>query len=121
MEEGTVTSQKPKNPGRVEWGRQLGKMPKERKLKKEKLEEPKTNNVDFIASENSKGFQINKQYGIGISVIILGLGGCYAYKRYVSYSVEEKHNKYNSTSDERKATNTREPQTIKENDQFPDF
>ena len=41
MENDEVTSPKPKNQGRVEWGKKLGKMSKERKLKKdiEKVQE----------------------------------------------------------------------------------
>jgi len=34
----SVTSEKIKNPGRQEWGRKLGKMSKELKLKKQQLE-----------------------------------------------------------------------------------
>jgi hypothetical protein len=35
----TVTSEKPKNKGRVEWGRKLGKMSKDRKKLKQNTEE----------------------------------------------------------------------------------
>jgi len=34
----TVTTEKAKNPGRQEWGRILGKMTKERKLKQQEVE-----------------------------------------------------------------------------------
>lgn len=34
-----VTTEKPKNPGRQEWGRKLGKMQKELKLKKQEKDE----------------------------------------------------------------------------------
>ena len=35
MEEQKVTTEKPKNPGRVEWGRKLGKLAKQKKIKTE--------------------------------------------------------------------------------------
>ena len=35
MEEDKVTIQKPKNPGRVEWGRKLGKLSKQKKIENE--------------------------------------------------------------------------------------
>ena len=38
-----ITADKPKHPGRQEWGRKLGKMMKERKLKNQQEMEKRTN------------------------------------------------------------------------------
>ena len=40
MEEQKVTTEKPKNPGRVEWGRKLGKLAKQKKIKTEPVNRP---------------------------------------------------------------------------------
>ena len=40
MEEDKVTTEKPKNPGRVEWGRKLGKLAKQKKIKTEHVNRP---------------------------------------------------------------------------------
>lgn len=49
IENDEITSAKPKNQGRVEWGKKLGKMSKERKLKKETehAKEVRTYKYDF--------------------------------------------------------------------------
>ena len=67
MENDELTSPKPKNQGRVEWGKKLGKMSKERKLKKdiEKVQEvPET-------KEDSSRFP----YAIAVpgSILVVGV------------------------------------------------
>ena len=60
-----VTSEKPKNPGRVEWGRKLGKMSKQKKDEKEKEKE-------VIVSEQKLPATDNKWYFIAGSAILAG-------------------------------------------------
>jgi hypothetical protein len=78
----TVTSEKPKNKGRQEWGRKLGKMSKELKIKKEK---ESTLDITPNASETDhKTNWVNNQrfYIIGGIVTFIGLGVVYLRKRY---------------------------------------
>ena len=60
-----VTSDKPKNPGRVEWGRKLGKMSKQKKEEKEKEKV-------VLVSEHKSPTSDNKWYLIVGSVILVG-------------------------------------------------
>ena len=79
MEE-TVTTDKLKNPGRQEWGRKLGKMSKELKLKKQVMEEPV-----------KSGFHI--EYILGIAGVLIGLAALYYQKKsYESVVVVEQQN-----------------------------
>ena len=61
-----VTTEKPKNKGRQEWGRKLGKMSKELKLKNQKGKSI----VDFFSSWMENKFLL----GIGI---VVGIGALY--------------------------------------------
>ena len=65
-----VTTEKPKNPGRQEWGRKLGKMQKELKLKKqekdEKVETPPSQSKSFFKWE-----YVVPVFTIGIGVLAL--------------------------------------------------
>jgi len=73
MEPGTVvqvTSERPKNPGRVEWGRKLSKLSKERKKLKKEIEEKAAVSID----EGSTRPYISL---IGISGVSIGIGILY--------------------------------------------
>ncbi len=69
-----VTSDKPKNPGRQEWGKKLGKMQKE--LKAKKLADP---------NEQVRGYRFKWEYGVAIAGLLIGLGALYYQKK--SYDV----------------------------------
>jgi len=86
MEE-TVTTDRPKNPGRQEWGRKLGKMSKELKLKKQVTDMGKS--VETAREEPPKsGFHI--QYVLGIAGVCIGLAALYYQKKsYESVVVEQ--------------------------------
>jgi hypothetical protein len=86
MEE-TVTTDKPKNPGRQEWGRKLGKMSKELKLKKQVTDMGKS--IESTREEPLKPwFRI--EYALGIAGVIIGLNALYYQKKsYESVVVEQ--------------------------------
>ena len=72
-----VTSDKPKNPGRQEWGRKLGKMQKELKVQKQ--------NEQKIDSEiKSKSF-LRWEYFIAAGGLIIGAAALYYQKK--SYEI----------------------------------
>ena len=64
MEEEKVTTEKPKNPGRVEWGRKLGKLAKQKKIKTETVNRPTVvhNNYYMYAG-----------VAVGIALIVIGV------------------------------------------------
>ncbi len=75
-----VTTDKPKNSGRVEWGKKLGKMQKELKAKKQnEMQEQKPDSV-----VKSNGF-MKWKYGVAVAGLLIGLGALYYQKR--SYEI----------------------------------
>jgi len=89
-----VTSDKPKNPGRVEWGRKLGKLSKERKKLKKEMEEKN------VVSADQK-FLVNPYIGLlAISGILITIGTLY-YKTYYCSSSENIDNKSQSIETEK--------------------
>ena len=75
-----VTTEKPKNPGRVEWGKKLGKISKERKLKREQ-EQIAQNSQETVKqiSSHPQSIDIAKItrywiYIVGGSVGLIGFG-----------------------------------------------
>ena len=62
-----VTLQKIKNPGRQEWGRKLGKMSKEMKIKKQQA------NIQPPSEQVSAPNAIRWKYGLGLVGILIGL------------------------------------------------
>jgi len=90
MEE-TVTTDRPKNPGRQEWGRKLGKMSKELKLKKQVTDMSKS--IETAREEPLKSdFYIHYILGIaGVGLCIgVGLRVLYCQKKsYESVVVEQ--------------------------------
>ena len=69
----TVTTDKPKNQGRQEWGRKLGKMSKELKLKKQVIDISK-------AAEGTKSI-FRVEYLLGLAGLVIGLGALYYQKK----------------------------------------
>jgi len=66
-----VTSDKPKNPGRQEWGRKLGKMSKELKLKKQQE-----------ASEQVTSSKVKlKYYMAAAATVLIGIAALYYRKK----------------------------------------
>ena len=91
MENDEVTSPKPKNQGRVEWGKKLGKMSKERKLKKdiEKVQEVPE------AVQDSSRFP----YAIAVpgSILVVGM---VLYFVYIKTSKSSKQPNFTSSREE---------------------
>jgi hypothetical protein len=86
MEE-TVTTDKPKNPGRQEWGRKLGKMSKELKLKKQVTDMCKS--IETTREEPPKS-SFHIEYVFGIAGVFIGLAALYYQKKsYESVVVEQ--------------------------------
>ena len=71
-----ITADKPKNPGRQEWGRKLGKMMKERKLKNQQEMEKEQKVEKF-----SLGSLVRFDYCLAASVIII-IGAVSVYYRH---------------------------------------
>lgn len=89
-----VTSDKPKNPGRVEWGRKLGKLSKERKKLKKETEEKN------VVSADQK-ILINPYIGLlAISGILITIGTLY-YKTYCGLQSDNKDIKSQSLETEK--------------------
>jgi len=74
-----VTSEKPKNPGRQEWGRKLGKMSKELKLKKQ-LQEKQLLETTAIEPPMSRP-SIRFEYFLVAATILTGIGALYYYRK----------------------------------------
>ena len=79
-----VASERPKNPGRVEWGRKLGKLSKERKKLKKEIEEKAAVPID----EGSTKPYISL---IVISGVLVGIGILYFYTSYCCSQSERKN------------------------------
>jgi hypothetical protein len=67
-DEKPVTTQKLKNPGRVEWGRKLGSMAKKRKLEREQKLEEKV--VEDKKQSSPIPYNIKLISGVGASILI---------------------------------------------------
>ena len=89
----TVTTEKPKNPGRQEWGRKLGKMQKELKLKKQKELSESTTQVPETDRTNSSGL-IKWEYALTGLTIIVGIAALYYQKK--SYECQLSSQKHQS-------------------------
>ena len=77
-----ITADKPKNPGRQEWGRKLGKMMKERKLKnQQEMEKEKVEKF-------SLGSLVRLDYCLAASVIII-VGAVSVYCRHKSADIRQ--------------------------------
>jgi len=63
MEEEKVTTDKPKNPGREEWGRKLGKLAKQKKIQ-----------IQPNESTNTVAYNNYYIYGLAIAGVIIGVG-----------------------------------------------
>ena len=72
MEEEKVTTEKPKNPGRVEWGRKLGKLAKQKKIKSQPNES--TNTVVY-----------NDYYIYGLAIVGIIIGGIIIATRFLNF------------------------------------
>lgn len=77
MEVSKVTTDKPKNPGRQEWGRKLGKMQKE--LKAKKLDEG-------TLDQTSNNSYLKWEYVVAAIGLVIGFGAFYYQKK--SYEVQ---------------------------------
>jgi len=75
-EESKVTTDKIKNPGRQEWGRKLGKMSKELKLKKQLQE-----NTNIEQPPSKHGYSIRIEYCLALATLLIGLGALYYQKK----------------------------------------
>lgn len=64
-----VTTEKPKNPGRQEWGRKLGKMQKELKQKK------------HVEEEHKSSSYLKWEYVVAGVTILVGIGALYYQKK----------------------------------------
>jgi len=79
-----VTSEKPKNLGRVEWGRKLGKMSKEKKKLKKEAEEKSVISIDEVNPVK----QMWKQYAIMVTTGgLIGFGILYFHVLYTRENV----------------------------------
>src|SRR6267154_4997556 len=78
-----VTTDKPKNPGRVEWGRKLGKLSKERKKLKKEIEENAIVSID----EGSTKSYIKL---LAVPGVLNGIGLLYFYTTYGCSRCEKK-------------------------------
>jgi len=81
-----VTTEKIKNPGRQEWGKKLGKMQKELKLKK--LQE----STATAATSESKAQYLKWEYLVTALGISIGLGALYYQKKSYEAQVTPKKN-----------------------------
>ena len=89
MEE-KVTTEKPKNPGRVEQGRKLGKLSKQKKLEAEKPEQIVKN---YNYSELCSGKPMVYYYAYGVVIVGAMIGLClYNCKAKSSQKVKEERN-----------------------------
>jgi hypothetical protein len=75
-----VTTEKPKNPGRQEWGRKLGKMQKELKLKKQEKQE-KEQEEEKAQSQPKSSFK----WEYAVTILTIGIGILALYYRKKSY------------------------------------
>jgi hypothetical protein len=93
-----VTTEKPKNPGRQEWGRKLGKMSKELKLKKNVQVESEP-----IESKDSSPIlhYLKFEYVVGISAIILTALALYYQKKSFDSDVKQSSMPHNDLQPER--------------------
>jgi hypothetical protein len=80
-----VTTDRPKNSGRQEWGKKLGKMQKE--LKAKKLAE---------VPEQTRSF-LKWEYGIAFVSLLVGLGAFYYQKKSYDKSQVAPVSKYDTT------------------------
>lgn len=75
-EEEKVTTDKPKHPGRQEWGRKLGKMQRELKLKKQ---------INEVVIEkpviNKYIYSVKWEYALGIGALVVGAVALYYQKK----------------------------------------
>jgi len=76
----TITSDKTKNPGRQEWGRKLGKMSKELKLKKQLQVTSKVSGPTSEAIEPSRSI-FKVEYLLGAAAVGVGLVALYYQKK----------------------------------------
>jgi hypothetical protein len=67
-----VTTDKPKNPGRQEWGKKLGKMQKEIKLKKQN---------ELLEQKSDESFTLKWGYGVAATGIIIAAAGIWYYQK----------------------------------------
>ena len=79
-----VTSDKPKNPGRQEWGRKLGKMQKELKLKKQ-------NEQKIDSDIKSKSF-LRWEYFVAAGGLIIGAAALYYQKKSYEIAKDDSSN-----------------------------
>ena len=83
-----ITVDKPKNPGRQEWGRKLGKIMKERKLKSQQEMEKEQKVEKF-----SLGSLVRLDYCLAASVIII-IGAVSVYYRHKSADTVSQQQKF---------------------------
>ena len=84
----SVTSEKIKNPGRQEWGRKLGKMSKELKLKKQQLEansEAATTATTTISVEQ----RFKVEYLLGAAALGVALVALYYQKKSYESAIKD--------------------------------
>lgn len=80
-----VTLQKIKNPGRQEWGRKLGKMSKEMKIKKQQANIQNSVQIKdlqekpVLSSERSASDVIRWEYALGLVGTLISLRALYNY------------------------------------------